>query len=480
MPASANDVIEAVVDHGTYESWDAPCTVSGADVEYRAALARARARSGVDEAVLTGVGRVAGHPVVLIVSEFAFLAGSIGVAAADRIVDALARATRSGLPVLASTASGGTRMQEGAPAFVRMLDISAAVARHRTAGLAYFVHLRHPTTGGVMASWGALGQITLAQPGALLGFVGPRVTEVLTGAPMPEGVQTAENLAARGLVDALTPVSELRRLLTTILGALRGARLRTSSPAARPPRTPRTLEPADTWASVEITRRRDRVTLTDLYRNGIAVLVPLAGTGRGRPAIHLGLASVAGVACVLIAQDRRSDQPIRPHDLRAARRAMALAEEWRLPVITVIDTPGADLSAEAENSGLAFAIAQCVAALPTLAVPSVAVLLGQGAGGAALALLGARRVIATQHAWLAPLPPEGASAIIHRDTGHAPDLTRQQRIGAPQLFAAGIVHHVVPEPDGQAPDDLAAAVTDAVTNTLKQLPLRPDRGGAQG
>ncbi|PZF83619.1 carboxyl transferase domain-containing protein [Jiangella anatolica] len=465
MPA--HDVIEAVVDDGTFESWDVPSDAPEADVEYAATLARARARSGADEAVVTGLGQVAGYPVVLIVSEFDFLAGSIGVAAADRIVAALARATRSGLPVLASTASGGTRMQEGTPAFVRMLDVSAAVARHRAAGFPYIAHLRHPTTGGVMASWGALGQITLAEPGALLGFLGPRVTEMLTGSALPEGVQTAANLAARGLVDALTPVSELRRLLTTILGALRGVPTRMSGPAARQPVA--APEPVDAWASVELTRRSDRVTLSELYRNGVAALVPLAGTGHGRPAIHVSLAGVRGIPCVLVAQDRRSDQPIRPHDLRAAQRAMTLAEEWRLPLLTVIDTPGADLSAEAENGGLAFTIAQCTADLLTLTAPSVALLLGQGAGGAALALLGAQQVIATEHAWLAPLAPEGASAIVHRDTAHAPDLARRQKIDATHLFVSGVVDQIVPEPPGQTPDDLAAAVTWAAAQALEHV-----------
>src|SRR5690606_13950742 len=139
-----------------------------------------------------------------------FLAGTIGVAAADRLVRAIERATRERLPLLAATASGGTRMQEGTLAFVQMVKISDAVMAHRAAGLPYLVYLRHPTTGGVFASWGSLGHLTAAEPGALVGFLGPRVYESLRGHPFPEGVQVAENLHAHSLVDAVLEPRELR------------------------------------------------------------------------------------------------------------------------------------------------------------------------------------------------------------------------------------------------------------------------------
>ncbi|MFD0661445.1 carboxyl transferase domain-containing protein [Thermocatellispora tengchongensis] len=435
--AGAREVIEAVVDAGSFESWNTPPTGTGADADYAAALARARERSGVDESVLAGCAQVAGRPVVLIVGEFGFLGGSIGTVAAERVVRAVERATRAGLPILASTASGGTRMQEGTPAFVRMLDIVAAIARHRAAGLPYLVHLRHPTAGGVMASWGALGQITLAEPGALLGFLGPRVTELLTGAPMPEGVQTAENLAARGHVDALVPIEGLRQAITPILDALLDREEPCSPTAPCPAIRPLDADAAEVWESVEATRGPDRLRLSDLYRSGIDLLTPLAGTGHGRPAVQVRLARVTGIPCVLIAQDRHAEHPLGPGDLRAAQRGMALAEEWKLPLITLVDTDGADLSPTAENGGLVFTIAQCMADLQNLTVPSVSVLLGQGAGGGALALLGGRHVVATQRSWLAPLPPEGASAIVHGDTAHAPELAKRQRIGAPTCWPPG-------------------------------------------
>ena len=132
---------------------------------------------------------------------------------ADRLVAAIERATREGLPLLAGPVSGGTRMQEGTPAFVQMVRISEAVAAHRAAGLPYLVYLRHPTTGGVMASWGSLGHVTVAEPGALVGFLGPRVYEALYGRPFPEGVQTAENLFAHGIIDGVVAPEDVQDLL---------------------------------------------------------------------------------------------------------------------------------------------------------------------------------------------------------------------------------------------------------------------------
>ena len=169
-----------------------------------------------------------GRRIGVLVGEFGFLAGSIGRAAADRIVAGIERATREGLPLVAAPISGGTRMQEGTPAFVQMVRISAAVAAHRTAGLPYLVYLRNPTTGGVMASWGSLGHVTVAEPGALVGFLGPRVYEALYDKPFPSDVQTSENLYAHGIIDAVLPPEEIADILDRALthpdGRARGRR----------------------------------------------------------------------------------------------------------------------------------------------------------------------------------------------------------------------------------------------------------------
>src|SRR5262245_3219081 len=205
----ARELLDLVLDPDSFDSWDTPVDRSGVSDDYLAELRAAEERSGCDESVLTGRGLVRGRPVAVVVNEFRFLAGSIGKAAATRIIAAVQRATAERLPLLATTASGGTRMQEGTPAFFQMVEISRALMAFRAAGLPYLVYLRHPTTGGVFASWGSLAHVTVAEPDALIAFLGPKVYEGLHGQPFPPGVQTAENLAAHGIVDAVVPPEAL-------------------------------------------------------------------------------------------------------------------------------------------------------------------------------------------------------------------------------------------------------------------------------
>lgn len=452
---------DLVVDDGTWESWDHPPDEPvDADAGYADDLERARERSGCDESVITGVGRVGGRTVVLIVSEFAFLGGSIGAAAGNRVVQALRRATSAGLPVLAMPASGGTRMQEGTPAFLQMVAITGAVTAHKAAGLAYLVYLRHPTTGGVFASWGSLGHITWAQPGALVGFLGPRVYEGLYGAPFPAGVQTAENLSHIQLVDAVLDPEGLRDVLGAVLGLLPES---VGPPLSSPPVT-QTVPEVDAWSAVQATRASHRPGLMELLGAGESVVL-------NSGPMRLALGRFGNHVAVVIGQDRAAQadgQLIAARHLRVARRGLAMAADLGLPVITVIDTPGAELSASAEEDGLAAEIARCTAELIDIGVPTVSVLLGQGGGGAALALFPADRRVARHDAWLSPLPPEGASLIVHRDTDHAPDLARRQGILAVELARDGVIDELI----GPS-DDVSTRIAKTVVRQLDSI-VGPD------
>lgn len=468
----ADDVRDAVLDRGSFLSWDAAALTVPVSDSYAAELAAARAATGRDEAVLTGEGRINGRRVAVIASDFDFLAGSIGVAAAERITAAIQRATAERLPLLASPSSGGTRMQEGTVAFLQMVKIAAAVELHKRAHLPYLVYLRHPTTGGVFASWGSLGHITLSEPGALLGFLGPRVYEQLYGAPFPPGVQTAENLQAYGVIDGVIPLKWLRRTCARALKVM----LDEPGPAPAKP-APEPIPDVPAWDSVCASRRPDRPGVGFLLRHGATERVFLAGTGsadRGAT-ILLALARFGGQPTVVLGQLRGADQLTDPAALRDARRGMALAAGLRLPLVLVIDTPGPALSVEAEQGGLAAQIAACLAELVTLEVPTVSVLLGQGSGGPALAMVPADRVLAALHGWLAPLPPEGASAIVYRDTEHAPELSAAQGIRSADLQAHGIVDVIVGEhPDAaEEPIDFAKRMSRIIAGELSALRAAP-------
>lgn len=476
---SAHDLIRLVLDDDSWRSWDVPPRRTGVSDEYAAELATAQERSGVDESVVTGEGTLRGRPVAAIVGEFGFLAGSIGRASADRIVAAVERATGAGLPLVAAPVSGGTRMQEGTPAFVQMVRISQAVAAHKAAGLPYLVYLRHPTTGGVMASWGSLGHVTVAEPGALVGFLGPRVYSALYGKDFPEGVQTSENLYARGIIDAVLELDEIPDILDRALSVLMAPRAGVGEVAdpddpddpAGPP-----VPDVETWDAVTRSRRPDRPGVRRLLKYAAADVVPLNGTGQGEqdPGLLIALARFGQAPCVFLGQDRRgqtADHPMGPQALREARRGFRLASELGLPLVTVIDTQGAALSPEAENGGLAGEIARCLAELVSLPAPTLCLMLGEGNGGGALAFLPADRVVAAQHAWLSPLPPEGASAIVHRDLDHAPEMARRQQVRALDLHRLGVVDRIVAErPDAaDEPEAFCQRVGAVLEHELARL-----------
>lgn len=480
----ALQLCDAVLDDGSFRSWDGPpLDVSPGDT-YRRELAAAASATGLDESVLTGEGLVFGRRVAVVVCEFDFLAGSIGVAAAERITAAVHRATAERLPLLASPSSGGTRMQEGTVAFLQMVKIAAAVELHKRAHLPYLVYLRHPTTGGVFASWGSLGHVTAAEPGALIGFLGPRVYEHLYGEPFPAGIQTAENLHRHGVIDGVVPLDSLRTTLDRALTVVADA------PGAPPP--PPDAEPlpdVPAWESVQASRRPDRPGVGYLLRHGTTERVLLSGTEQGEAATTvLALARFGGQPTVVLGQQRvvggldsrpgRSARALRvgPGALREARRGMALAAGLRLPLVLIIDTAGPALTVDAEQGGLAGEIARCLAELVTLDTPTVSVLLGQGSGGPALAMVPADRVLAALHGWLAPLPPEGASAIVYRDIDHAAELAAAQGIRSVDLLRHGIVDAVVPEhPDAaDEPLEFTRRLSASIANELQALRAVPD------
>ncbi len=475
---SALELIDLVLDEGSWTSWDTPPQRGPVSESYAAELETAAERTGLDESVVTGEGLMRGRRVAVVACEFRFLAGSIGVASAERLVRAIERATSEGLPLLAAPVSGGTRMQEGTVAFVQMVKISAAIAAHKKAGLPYLVYLRNPTTGGVMASWGSLGHVTVAEPGALVGFLGPRVYEALYGKPFPDGVQTSENLYAHGLVDAVVPPDEIAAILDRALTVLLAPGDVPTSPADPGDED---IPDVDTWDSIQRSRRPDRPGVRRLLRYAATDVIPLNGTGQGEadPGLLIALARFGGSPCVFLGQDRRGQteaHPLGPGALREARRGMRLAAELKLPLMTVIDTPGAALSVEAEEGGLAGEIARCLADLVTLEAPTLCLLLGEGTGGGALALLPADRVVAAQHAWLSPLPPEGASAIVHRDVSRAPDMARAQGVRSLDMQAAGIVDRIVVEkPDAaDEPEEFCARLGEVLRFELATL-LHRDR-----
>jgi acyl-CoA carboxylase subunit beta len=495
----AHALLELLCDHGTFEPWDDMLNSHGTEDSssaYADTLAEARGRTGMREAVTTGLARIRGRQVVLVISEFGFLGGSIGVAYARAVCAAMETATRRRLPIVAAIASGGTRMQEGTAAFLQMLPLTAAVAKHKAAGLPYLVYLRHPTTGGVLASWGSLGQVTFAEPGAMIGFLGPRVVEALRGQRLPTGVQSAETLVGTGVVDAVVRPEDLAGTLDRTLGYLDGSSRRvgprpSDALAVAQGRVVDSRFPTDPWDSVQRTRRQDRPGLAELLRHGATRAMSLRGTAGGEPeeGFEVHLATFGTTDCVVMGHARPSpgspEFELGPNALRRAVRAIELATELRLPLVSVLDTPGAVISAKAERVGLARRLAECLQRMMTAPCPTLTVLLGQGSGGGALALFPADMVLAARHAWLAPLPPEGASAIVHRTPAHAAEMARTGAISSAHLRHLGAVDVLVDERPDAADEptafcqrmgrEIAFQLADLVAQDMEKRMGRRDR-----
>ena len=237
----ARTLRDLVLDAGSWRTWDSPVDRGTISAEYAAELAAAAEKSRQDESIITGEGTLRGRRVAVVAGEFGFLAGSIGVAAAERLIAAVERATEEGLPLLAAPVSGGTRMQEGTVAFLQMIGITAAIARHKEAGLPYLVYLRNPTFGGVLASWGSLGHVTIAEPGRRHRVPRPAGLRGAVRRAVPDG--RADRRAHGRARAASTPSSPTRRSATSPTGRCAcwpPGRPGTSTCAAPSGRRPRT------------------------------------------------------------------------------------------------------------------------------------------------------------------------------------------------------------------------------------------------
>lgn len=224
FPLDAPRRIEMLLDPGSWEEFDAsltsldPLGFSSGQSNYMEKLARDRQKTGLQEAVVCGVGKISEITVSIAVTDFRFLAGSMGSAVGEKITRAIERSADRRIPlIIVSSSGGGARMYEGIYSLMQMAKTSAALARLRQVRQPFFSVLTDPTYGGVSASFATLGDILLAEPGARIGFAGPRVIKEGTNQVLPEGFQTAEFLLERGLLDQIVPRLELRNRLATML-----------------------------------------------------------------------------------------------------------------------------------------------------------------------------------------------------------------------------------------------------------------------
>lgn len=415
--------------------------------------------SADEESVRAGIVEAEHGPYVLIYCDFSKVGGTMGAVAGERIVRAYRRATLRGLPVAHVVSSGGARLQEGMVSLVQMARVSSAVSAHRAAGLMSAGALRSPTTGGVYASWASLADVRTASPAAVIGFGGPRVVEQVTGTLPPKTSHTAESAFRNGIIDAITPVAEQRAWLEQALGVAAAAPLQTLEQEPTGTRIP----PTDPWELLQQVRSLLRPSglewaawLTDSW-------VELRGRD---PRIRAGLATMDGRRLVVIAMDRaRGEEELSlpgPAGFRHAQRAIDLAGRLGLPLLTLIDTPGADPSAPSEADGLAQEIAKTFAAMATLPTVSVALCVGEGGSGGAMAFAHADSFLMLSGSVFSVIGPEPGAVVLFRDSAKAPQLARDLKISAAELFTMGAVDACLPE----TVPAVRAAVLHALNTTL--------------
>ncbi|MGH2751924.1 MAG: carboxyl transferase domain-containing protein [Actinomycetota bacterium] len=417
---------------------------------YLDAMARARARSEADESVAAGPARIGGIEVELAAFDFTFFGGSVGEVAGERVARALERATERRVPFVLRLATGGSRMQEGMRSLVQMARAVAARIGFEAAAQPFVVVLADPTTGGPFASIGSLADVTIAEEKARIGFAGPRLVEAFTGRRLA-GSHSAETALAAGLLDAVVPSVEVGRTVAHVLEVLAPDR---PSSVSRPPVG--AMEEPSGWETVRSARSDARPTGPGLLRDALDAHVLLQGDRAGRedPAVAVALGRLAGRRLLMVGLDRSMAPG--PAAYRKVRRTLEIARRLRLPVVTLIDTPGANPSEVSENAGIASEIAQLLRAKLRAEVPVLGVVIGEGGSGGALAFAVGDRLVAYAGSIFSVIAPESAAEILWRDATRADEAANLLKIGAFDLVRLGIADEVVAEP--LTPASLATVV----------------------
>ncbi|MFD9188087.1 carboxyl transferase domain-containing protein [Streptomyces phaeochromogenes] len=407
---------------------------------YDASRARAAARTGEEESVVCGTATVGGTATVLISFEFGFLGGSLGERTGDRLEAACAYAREHRLPVVSLVATGGSRMQEGMRALVQLQRVARQSTLTREAGLPQIAVLRDPTTGGGWATLGAGADVVLALPGAQVGFAGSRVRPP----DADPAAYTAEAQLGAGAVDAVVSPAELPGLLGLWLQLLSHP---SAEPVPPPPALADTDLPATGWEAVGNARSPQRPRATaylDAYLTRRAAISGDRCGGKDDGMLcGFGVLKDGKDGGRTVAYAAQTGTATRPAGYRTAARLIRLADRLRIPVLTLVDTPGAANDAEAERQGAGAAIAEVFGAVAAARTPLTTLLIGEGGSGGALALAAPDNTWATPDSYFSVIAPELAAAILKRPPEEVRATAHQLRIRPQDLVDLGVVRGIV-------------------------------------
>ena len=464
--------IRMVADTGTFQEWftdletENPLEYPG----YEEKIADLQEKTKLHEAVTVGKCMVNGLETVLGVCDARFLMGSMGYVVGEKITRAFERATEEKLPVVLFTSSGGARMQEGIVSLMQMAKTSAAIRKHSEEGLFYLPVLTDPTTGGVTASFAMLGDVILAEPGALIGFAGPRVIAQTIGQKLPEGFQRAEFLVEKGMIDGVVERQELKETVWKLLkihqDSMQYIHYGKTQNVENLPEIRSSRGKAGTdgkseltaWERVEISRSKERPTTLSYVQQVFDDFLELHGDRAFRDdgAVIGGIAMFGGQPVTVIGQQKgknvkeniyRNFGMASPEGYRKALRLMKQAEKFGRPVVTFVDTPGAACGIEAEERGQGEAIARNLLEMSGIQTPMVSILIGEGGSGGALGLAVTDEVWMMENATYSILSPEGFASILWKDGKRAKEASEVMKITAKDLKKLQIIEKVIREPE---------------------------------
>ena len=464
-----NNRIRMVADPKTFEPWFEDMEVSNPlDYEgYEDKLATAREKTGLKEAVTVGRCKVFGEDIVLGICDSRFMMASMGHVVGEKITCAIERATALNLPVFIFCCSGGARMQEGIVSLMQMEKTSAAIRKHGDAGLLYCSILTDPTTGGVTASFAMLGDVIMAEPGALVGFAGPRVIKQTIGQELPEGFQTSEFLVEHGIIDGIVKRENLKKTIYFLVKTHQCNGKKTYADY-RPNeefhfKLSETLKeqswfstPRSAWEKVKAVRQVERPSASEYISHIFDFFVESHGDRafRDDKAMIGGLAFLDGQPVTIIAdekgkdfkecQERNFGMPM-PEGYRKALRLMKQAEKFNRPVISFVNTSGAFCGIEAEERGQGEAIARNLMEMSSLKVPVLCLMIGEGGSGGALATAVGNEVWMMENATYSILSPEGFASILWKDANRAKEASEVMNITAQDLKRLGVIEEIIPE-----------------------------------
>ena len=471
--------IRMVADQGTFQEWftdletENPLEYPG----YEEKIADLQEKTKLHEAITVGKCMVNGLETVLGVCDARFLMGSMGYVVGEKITRAFERATEEKLPVVLFTSSGGARMQEGIVSLMQMAKTSAAIRKHSEAGLFYLPVLTDPTTGGVTASFAMLGDVILAEPGALIGFAGPRVIAQTIGQKLPEGFQRAEFLVEKGIIDGVVERQELKETVWKLLNihqdALQYIHYGDTQNVENLPEIRNSRGKAagcdkkelTAWERVEISRSKERPTTLSYVQQVFDDFLELHGDRAFRDdgAVIGGIAMFGGQPVTVIGQQQgknvkeniyRNFGMASPEGYRKALRLMKQAEKFGRPVVTFVDTPGAACGIEAEERGQGEAIARNLLEMSGIQTPMVSILIGEGGSGGALGLAVTDEVWMMENATYSILSPEGFASILWKDGKRAKEASEVMKITAKDLKKLQIIEKVIREPESANEENL--------------------------